>query len=47
MAVNGEPVSSSDELSTQLEKLSVGDTVTLTLVRGDTRVKLSVKLQAV
>jgi S1-C subfamily serine protease len=47
VAVNGQAVGSSDELSTQLEKLSVGDTVTLTLLRGDTRLKVSVKLQAV
>ena len=44
VALNGKPISSFDELLNALEQHQAGDTVTLSIVRGDKRVEQPVRL---
>lgn len=44
MAVNGDAVSSSDELYIAVNKFKIGDTVTLTILRGNSQIDVSVTL---
>jgi S1-C subfamily serine protease len=46
-AINGNKVSSSDDLVSELEKFKVGDTVTLTVERNDQKIQKKVVLEAV
>jgi S1-C subfamily serine protease len=46
VAVNGEPVTSADDLTLRLEQREVGETVRITVVRDEARKDLEVRVQA-
>lgn len=46
-AVDGKKIHSADDLENELEKYKVGDTVTLTIDRNDSTVKVTLELEAV
>jgi S1-C subfamily serine protease len=47
VAIDGERIETSNDLFTAMEKRAVGETVKVTVLRGETRVSLAVRLQAV
>ncbi len=47
MAIDGERIETSNELFNAMEKRAVGETVKVTVLRGETRLSMAVMLQTV
>ena len=47
MAINGNPVSSYDDLRNEFDKYHVGDEVTLGIIRDEMRISVNVRLEQV
>ena len=47
VGIDGERIETSNDLLNAMDKRAVGDTVKVTVMRGESRVSMSVKLQAV
>ena len=47
VAIDGERIETSNELFNAMEKRAVGETVKVTVLRGETRLSMPVTLQAV
>jgi S1-C subfamily serine protease len=47
VAIDGERIETSNDLSNAMEKRTVGETVKVTVLRGETRLSMAVTLQAV